>query len=65
MNKKNSKLNLDLDEKEDSNEPAKDNQKKYLEELEKYDPNLVGELMYAKKERKIPSSISKPHNPHC
>ena len=38
------------------------NFRKYQEELEKYDPEEVAELMYAKKERKIPGSVYKPHN---
>jgi hypothetical protein len=40
------------------------NYRKYQEELEKYDPDEVAELMYAKKERKIPGSVYKPHNPY-
>ncbi len=36
----------------------------YQEELEKYDPYYVAELMYARKERKIPGSVTKPHNPY-
>lgn len=42
----------------------KDDEKKYAEELEKYDPNHVADLMFAKKERKIPGSVTKPHNPY-
>ena len=38
-------------------------EKKYQEELEKYDPAHVADLMYAKKERKIPGSVLKPHAP--
>ena len=37
---------------------------KYQEELEKYDPNTVADLMFNKKERKIPGSVVKPHNPY-
>lgn len=39
-------------------------EKKYQEELEKYDPAHVADLMYAKKERKIPGSVLKPHAPY-
>lgn len=37
---------------------------KYREELEKFDPQHVADLMYAKKERKIPNSVLRPHNPY-
>lgn len=37
---------------------------KYRDELEKYDPQHVADLMYARKERKIPGSVLKPHNPY-
>lgn len=37
-------------------------EKKYREELERYDPENVADLMYARKERKIPGSVLKPHN---
>ena len=39
-------------------------EEKYKEEIERYDPNNVAELMFAKKERKIPGSVMKPHNPY-
>ena len=39
-------------------------EKKYAEEMEKYDPEHVADLMFAKKERKIPGSVTKPHNPY-
>lgn len=32
--------------------------------MEKYDPQHVADLMFAKKERKIPGSVMKPHNPN-
>lgn len=40
-------------------------EKKYADEMEKYDPQHVADLMFAKKERKIPGSVMKPHNPNC
>ena len=39
-------------------------QKKYEEELEKYDPKKIAQLMLENQERKIPASVSKPHNPY-
>lgn len=40
-------------------------EKRFREELERYDPQIVADLMYARKERKIPGSVLKPHNPYC
>jgi len=37
---------------------------KFHEEFERYDPLNVAELMHARKERKIPGSVSKPHSPY-
>ena len=46
-------------------EPPQDfDEKRYKEECERYDPAYVAELMYAKKERKIPGSVMKPHSPY-
>jgi hypothetical protein len=36
---------------------------KYSEEFERYDPSNVADMMYARKERKIPGSVLKPHSP--
>jgi hypothetical protein len=44
--------------------PSEAEMRKYKEELEKYDPHAVAEMMYAKKERKIPGSVLKPHSPY-
>jgi len=38
---------------------------KFQEEFERYDPANVAELMYARKERKIPGSVMKQHSPYC
>jgi hypothetical protein len=35
---------------------------KHAEEIERYDPALVAEQMYDRKERKIPGSVLKPHS---
>jgi len=40
-------------------------EKKFRDELERYDPSNVADLMYARKERKIPGSVMKPHNVYC
>jgi hypothetical protein len=32
--------------------------------LERYDPQNVADAMFQKKERKIPGSVMKPHNPY-
>lgn len=46
-------------------EPPPDFDKsKYKDELERYDPHNVAELMYSRKERKIPGSVLKPHSPY-
>lgn len=46
-------------------EPPQDfDEKRYKEECERYDPSYVAELMFAKKERKIPGSVMKPHSPY-
>lgn len=37
----------------------------FKQELERYDPHNVADLMYARKERKIPGSVLKAHNPYC
>ena len=41
------------------------NEKRFKEELERYDPSNVADMMYAKKERKIPGSVLKPHSPYA
>ena len=41
-----------------------DDEERFKEELEKYDPQNVADMMYARKERKIPGSVLKPHNPY-
>lgn len=38
---------------------------KFADEFERYDPSNVAEQMYARKERKIPGSVLKPHSPYC
>lgn len=38
---------------------------KFADEFERYDPSNVAELMYARKERKIPGSVLKQHSPYC
>jgi len=46
-------------------EPPRDFDKsKYQDELERYDPANVADLMYERKERKIPGSVLKPHCPY-
>lgn len=35
---------------------------KYKDELERYDPANVADLMFNRKERKIPGSVLKPHS---
>jgi hypothetical protein len=45
-------------------EEDKLNEEKYKEELERYDPSNVADMMYARKERNIPGSVLKPHNPY-
>lgn len=40
-------------------------EKKFKDELERYDPNNVADLMFARKERKIPGSVMKPHCPYA
>ena len=40
-----------------------EDKRRYKEEMEKYDPAHVADLMYSRKERKIPGSVLKPHNP--
>jgi len=43
-------------------EPPRDfDERRYKEECERYDPSYVADLMYAKKERKIPGSVMKAH----
>ena len=43
-------------------EPPKDfDRSKYAEEFEKYEPNNVADMMFQRKERKIPGSVLKPH----
>jgi hypothetical protein len=44
--------------------PSDVDMRKHKEEIEKYDPHAVAEMMYAKKERKIPGSVLKPHSPY-
>ena len=47
-------------------EPPTDFDKaRYADEFERYDPANVAELMYNRKERKIPGSVLKPHSPYC
>ena len=41
-----------------------DDEERFKEELERYDPQNVADMMYARKERKIPGSVLKPHNPY-
>lgn len=44
-------------------EPPKDfDRAKYADEFEKYEPSNVADLMYQRKERKIPGSVLKPHS---
>jgi hypothetical protein len=38
---------------------------KFAEEFERYQPSNVADLMYARKERKIPGSVLKPHSPYA
>tara|TARA_B110000285_G_scaffold230516_1_gene297280 strand:+ start:670 stop:984 length:315 start_codon:yes stop_codon:yes gene_type:complete len=40
-------------------------EKRFKEELERYDPNNVADMMFARKERKIPGSVLKPHSPYA
>jgi hypothetical protein len=35
---------------------------KYMEEFERYEPSNVADMMYARKEKKIPGSVLKPHS---
>jgi hypothetical protein len=44
--------------------PTESDSKKWKDELEKYDPSTVADLMFARKERKIPGSVMKPHCPY-
>jgi len=44
--------------------PRNFDKRKYQEEFERYDPANVADLMYARKERKIPGSVMKPHQPY-
>ena len=37
---------------------------RYADEFERYEPHAVAESMYARKERKIPGSVMKPHSMH-
>lgn len=39
--------------------------KRFKDELERYDPNNVADMMFARKERKIPGSVLKPHSPYA
>ena len=45
--------------------PANFDKNKYADEFERYDPNNVAEAMFARKERKIPGSVLKPHSPYA
>ena len=44
--------------------PADFDKNKYADEFERYEPSNVAEAMYARKERKIPGSVMKPHSPY-
>jgi len=41
--------------------PQDFDEERYKEECDRYDPAYVADLMFAKKERKIPGSVMKPH----
>ena len=44
--------------------PVDFDKNRYAEEFERYDPRNVADAMYARKERKIPGSVLKPHSPY-